>query len=250
MSRTKKVVDLNSNQDQDQNSEAAEYPEILLSTDYPVASESLDHLHPLGALGNNESTPFVQRLLSLRQVDAYLDLGCAGGGLVVQMANAGVPISVGLEGSPVAATSERSSWGNAPANATLFTCDITKPFELTDGEGNVIQFTVITAWEVLEHIKEEDLAGIFNNINRHTSTRLDAWCIFSVSTDESWSEGVDLHVTKRDREWWLDTFEKNGWKETTDIQNAFHRNEENHTLSEWMCNGPNTLQFALEKIND
>jgi len=50
------------------------------------------------------------------------------------------------------------------AGKNLFTCDITKPFEVVQGS-QPVRFDLITAWEVLEHIGPDALDQVFRNIS-------------------------------------------------------------------------------------
>lgn len=216
---------------------------IVLRTSNPIAEDSLDHQHPLGTLGNNTCPAMIKRILSVRHVDAYLDLGCAGGGLVKEMLDAGVPAAIGLEGSVHAPESGRGVWGEIPDH--LFTCDITKPFELIDQETDQVQkFMVVTAFEVFEHIPEYDIKYVFENINKHTELVDDALCIFTISNDSSWSDGIDLHITKRDNVWWVDIFGQLGWRPSP-VSGEFLEPDD---WGGWV--GPSTMHFVLEKIHD
>lgn len=57
-------------------------------------------------------------------------------------------------------------WHNLTNN--FFNCDIIKPFrlQLRDTQA-LIQFDIITMWEVLEHIAEGDLYSLLGNITCH-----------------------------------------------------------------------------------
>ena len=80
----------------------------------------------------------------------------------------------------------------------------------------IYKFDIITAWEVLEHIKQEDLGQLFKNIYNHLSDN--GRFIASIA---NWDDidpvtGVNWHVTKHDYEWWRDKFEANGFIVCTD----------------------------------
>jgi hypothetical protein len=219
---------------------------IRLETDHPLATESLDYLHPLGSKGNNIAKAFVDRILSLyADPPSLLDLGCAGGGVVRLMIEAGSPMAYGLDGTADPLTSERSDWGLNPDN--YFTCDITKPFSLKLANDPTVTmcFHVVTCCEVFEHIHEYDVKHVFENINRHTvfhpSTGVNPLCIFTISNDSSWSDGVDLHITKRDRVWWLDIFQQLGWR-PSELQEKFVEPDD---WCGWV--GPSTMHFVLER---
>lgn len=161
-----------------------------LQTHYPVAVESLDHLHPNGTMiDNNSSADFIAELESFvsgRPI-RLCDLGCSGGQFVIDMNNRGHR-ALGLEGSDYSAIRNRANWPN-PA---LFTCDITKPFTVLWGEEEC-QFDVITAWEVLEHIPMDDLPNL---VERMASMLTEGgYFIGTVSHEPFMWEGVNLHVS-------------------------------------------------------
>jgi hypothetical protein len=49
----------------------------------------------------------------------------------------------------------------------LFTADTTKPFRLRGAGAEGLRFSVVTLWEVMEHIAEGDLPAVFGNIDAH-----------------------------------------------------------------------------------
>ncbi len=105
-------------------------PKVVLETLHPLAWESVDHLHPLGTKQDNyRSAPFTRKLLEL-YADlplSVLDLGCAGGGFVKEITEAG-HLGVGLEGSDYSLNTQRAEWPTIPDR--LFTCDCSQPFSL------------------------------------------------------------------------------------------------------------------------
>jgi SAM-dependent methyltransferase len=139
-----------------------------------------------------------------------LDLGCAGGGLVRSIIDDG-HFAVGLEGSDYPMLNQTGEWGTIPLH--LFTCDITKPFRLTDrSAGDPILFDAVTAWEVMEHIPEHDLPGLFENIERHL---MPGGCLlFSIATFLDWDQrtGTIWHNTVKPREWWYERFAMLGFR--------------------------------------
>ena len=106
-------------------------------------------------------------------------------------------------------SSEELGWV-ADDKPAQFTADITKPFSLVGlGEEQPQQFDVITLWEVLEHIAEADLPGVFASIRQHLhpTGRL----IVSISPNDDIFEGVNLHQTVRSFEWWVAKIHSFGW---------------------------------------
>src|SRR5262249_47743167 len=121
-----------------------------------------------------------------------LDLGCAGGGLVRSILEDG-GFAVGVEGSTHARENVHGGWGTIPDY--LFTADITKPFQLSNGKP--LKFNVVTGWEVLEHIPEDRLSAVIENIRRHADPGV--MFIGSIS-----SQSEPHHVTARPKDWWAE----------------------------------------------
>ncbi|GLI56794.1 hypothetical protein PM10SUCC1_23080 [Propionigenium maris DSM 9537] len=167
---------------------------IKLETNNPIAYESNDHKNPFGTLQDNTRNPkFIKRCIDLYGSKmSFLDLGCSGGGLVFDFALRGYE-AIGLEGSDLSKKSQRANWRTIPNN--LFTCDITKSFQLTM-DNELKKFKVISCWEVLEHIKEEDLPIVFNNVKKHLADG----GIFIGSISKCLDD--PLHVTIKEKKWW------------------------------------------------
>ena len=180
---------------------------ITLRTDHPIAETSLDHTHPRGsALDNTKNPRFVSKLLSIRSIGSLLDIGCAGGGSVSEFIDAGVPVVIGLEGSDYSLKTGRAEWPKIPNN--LFTCDVTNPFTLYNGK-KIQKFEIVTAWEFFEHISEEDLPGLMDNLRNHTQG--DSWIFCSICPSSDVWEGNEYHQTQKPLEWWVEFFRVHGW---------------------------------------
>ena len=191
--------------------------DVRLETDYPIAYESLDHLYPHGTIRDNTRYPrFVEKceeLLLPKQDLAFLDLGCSGGGMVLEAALRG-HLSMGLEGSDCSKKEQRAEW--RLLGDRLQTCDITKPFYLYQSDNKLQQFDIITAWEVLEHIAEADLPQLFENIRKHLTD--EGYFVGSIA---NWDDidpvsGVNWHVTVHPYEWWAEKFSNAEFKICTE----------------------------------
>lgn len=180
---------------------------IKLRAEKLVAVDSPDHVNTWGTRrDNSKNERFNQKLYRLFQKDLIkvLDLGCSGGGFVKSCIDDG-NIAVGLEGSDWSKIHERAEWGSIPNH--LFTCDITERFEFED-DGGPIRFDVITAWEVIEHLKSDKILNVIANVKRHLSQN-GLW-IISVSPKSDIVRGIELHQTIQDRRNWIGFFESNG----------------------------------------
>ena len=189
---------------------------VNLDTRYPIAYESNDHIVPHGTIRDNTRYPrFIyscERYFGKNEGLYFMDLGCSGGGIVLDALLRG-HMAIGLEGSDVSLKQQRAEWRVIPNH--LFTCDITKPFYLYD-LGDNVKFDVISAWEVMEHIRVEDLDGLIKNIKNH----LKKGGIF-VASIANWDDideetGVNWHVNQHDYKWWSDEFTKYGFELITD----------------------------------
>lgn len=198
-------------------------PTIVLNAERPVAYESPDHLIPTGTRrDNSRNWRFNVKLYQLlgrsmprigpRGAWVYwpnfdfkiLDLGCSGGGFVKDCLDDGY-LAVGLEGSDYSKKRRRAEWATIPDN--LFTCDITRNFDLLmedDAGQRRILFDAVTAWEVMEHIAEKDLPRLAENVKKHMADG--ALWIMSVDDTPYVAGDVDLHQTVRPRQWWIETF--------------------------------------------
>lgn len=181
---------------------------FTLTTSNPIATDSLDHIVPRGT--RNDNTHCAEFVLACeaffrKRPLRFLDLGCSGGGLVVDFLDRG-HLALGLEGSDYSLQNNRAEWPRYPE--ALKTCDITKPFVVQE-DGAPAQFEVISAWEVMEHIRERDLPQLLRNIESHLSDLGIFVC--SVASGIDRTEAGDYHVTVKPEEWWKDLFLGSGF---------------------------------------
>lgn len=190
---------------------------VTITTEHPVAYDSPDHINPFGTIQDNtRNYAFYTKCHKLYGDELrFLDLGCSGGGLVFEFALNG-HLAIGLEGSDRSQKMGRANWRTIPGN--LFTCDIAKPFTLT-AAGNVQSFTVISCWEVLEHIPLTAMPTLLNNVKQH----LAEGGVFVGSISKS--DEDPLHVTLLDNDGWIRVFKENGLDLTIGYEDAFEFNE-------------------------
>jgi len=181
---------------------------IRIETNKPVAIDSPDHKQPWGtARDNSVNASFNKKLLWWIPTTRLrvLDLGCAGGGFVKSILDKG-SFAVGIEGSDYSKRRSRAEWETIPNY--LFTADITEPFNLfqidKEGHEDPMRFNVITLWEVIEHIHEDKLGDVFENVARHLLPH--GVVILSISPNEEMIQGVKLHQTVKGKEWWIRKF--------------------------------------------
>ena len=182
---------------------------IKLQCERDVAYESLDHLHPWGTIrDNSRNKRFNYKLNKLfgpigEQI-TILDMGCSGGGFVRDSIEDGC-FAVGIEGSDFSKRYKRAEWATIPE--FLFTCDISGDFDMqleTESGSTRIQFDLVTSWDVMEHIEENKLRQVANNVKKHLKPH-GLW-VLSIDPNEDIVNGVNLHRTMHEKKWWIDTF--------------------------------------------
>lgn len=190
-----------------------------LTTAHPVAVHSNDTLHPRGCKNDNSIALRFNRklyqLLGNRAGMKFLDIGCAGGGFVRTLIDDG-HFAVGLEGSDYPQINQTGEWATIPKH--LFTCDVTKPFALSDSQtGEPLRFDAITAWELMEHISESDIGPLMANLDNHLAPG--GYLMFSISTvpDQDEATGVSWHQTVKPESWWLDRFRQLGFTNVSSL---------------------------------
>jgi len=176
-----------------------------------VASDSHDHQWPRGTIADNSTNPRFNLKLAdffLNRDDlCVLDLGCSGGGFVRSFLEDGYT-AIGLEGSDASKKLRSAEWETCRHH--LFTADITAPFSITDVAGKAMTFHCISQWEVLEHIPEDKLDILFDNIKRHLAD--DGIFVGSIdmAPDGNPITGAVYHVTLKSESWWLARFANAG----------------------------------------
>jgi len=144
---------------------------VILKAEREVAFKSPDHLMPWGTKQDNSVNrrfnDKVYKLYPRQEQLKVLDMGCSGGGFVKSCFDEGC-LAVGLEGSDFSKRRGRAEWRSIPEY--LFTCDVTGKFEIfleKSGVSELLQFDVVTCWEMMEHIAEADISKVAANVKRH-----------------------------------------------------------------------------------
>lgn len=188
---------------------STEQSSFSVQTNARVAFDSNDHKTPWGTKNDNTRSPrFVaacERHFPNKKIK-HIDLGCSGGGLVLDFLLRGHN-SIGLEGSDYSQKSLRATW-RLLNNRNLFTADITKPFQLLDNNGEEYRAHIISAWEFMEHIKEDDLPQLFKNIKKHMLPN--GIFVGSISLLDDVVNGISYHPTVKPKDWWVNKFSESG----------------------------------------
>lgn len=182
---------------------------ITIATEFPHPVDSPDFLRPWGARNDDTHCPgfveWVKETFGPRS--QHMDLGCAGGGLVADMLEAGM-LSIGIEGSTKPKELGRPAWIKYPER--FLHADISREFAVSMN-GTSLEFDVISAWEVPEHIPTERLPVFFQNVAWHMGPESLFVGTISTNTDQ------DYHQTVRPFDWWCRAFAENGFRMTTDL---------------------------------
>ena len=197
---------------------------LEIRTERPVAVSSPDHIHPWGTANDNSANPGFNRKLAWWlpiKTLRVMDVGCSGGGFVKSILDQG-GLAVGIEGSDYSKIRGRAEWATIPGN--LFTADATAPFAIVNvdaaGRESQVAFNLITAWEFIEHISEQDLASVFENFKRNLAPG--GAIIMSISTRPDIINGVNLHQTVQDEAWWMRKLSELGFRNHPKAVNYFH----------------------------
>lgn len=198
---------------------------IVVRADREIAYESPDHLYPWGTKrDNSRNRRFNRKLYDLfpdfGDPMKVLDLGCSGGGFVKDCIDDGY-LAVGLEGSDYSKRHKRAEWALIPD--FLFTCDITGTFDimLRSEESEIpVTFDVVTMWEVFEHIGEDDIDKVAENV-RHHLKESGIWVV-SISPNEEEFNGIKLHLSVHPKEWWVTKLKQCGFTHMEEYVHYFN----------------------------
>lgn len=194
-----------------------------IETNYPLATDSPDHIDPFGVKYNNtHNQAFNNKLYELLpRPFRIMDWGCAGGASIKAFIEQGC-YGLGIDGSDYRRVHNMEEWNNIPNN--LFTCDLSKSFQVLEN-GTPAKFDVITAWELMEHFHRDDLPQVYESVKRHLKDNgywIMSICVFDeVKSKDTY--GIEWgpkdkfdskfhHQWCVPREWWYEDFEKNGFK--------------------------------------
>lgn len=196
---------------------------IKVATNYPLAVDSDDHKYPEGIyFDNNLNLEFVKEIENHfeNKLINFLDLGCAGGQLVVHMHEKG-HTAVGLEGSNHCLVIDQNivnKIGFEPLgkknweryhDKILFTCDVTKEYLITNNS-EPIKFDLITCFDVIEHFYPEQLDNFFKLICNHLNPNglfIASIALFPSgchSQNLGAPDGLNYHKSLFTKEWWME----------------------------------------------
>jgi len=193
--------------------------DVILKTNFPAVTDSKDdwtpieeaylyHYKPITLVSDFwAGDEFASALLNkFPAKQMLLDLGTASGSVPLTMRRVGMK-ALGIEGLPVPNFQLENymlkdpslfAWKIAPE--IVATCDITQPFQIQDGKGNLIEFDYIISTDCFEHLKTDRIPILIDNIFMHLAG--DGYGIFEINT----APWMDAHQTVQSETWWKDQF--------------------------------------------
>lgn len=205
---------------------------------------------------NHTDQTLINEMLARKLFDdvSVLDLGCAGAGLILDLArHPSTNICIGIDGSP--GVFRHPNWHVQENRQVLRFANLVERFEVQEFDINQelspqkIKFDYITCYEVIEHFKEDQLDTFFTNVKNHLKDDgifFGSIALFSDIRDENgWcphqpqynpnSRQYELHKTVFEtREPWDDILDK-------------YFNVIDHPWSIKMRNHSNSYYFACEQ---
>ena len=187
-----------------------------------LASDSNDQIFPESTMeGVVRPSLFVKHCINMLGKNInVLDIGVGAGGLVYEFFNQGVSV-VGIDGSNHCSENGLGYW--PLLKKQLFLCDATQTFNFytEQQEKTKLYFDLITSWECLEHISEEDVGQFLMNVSSNLT--MNGFFIGSISTLPYIGEqGVVYHQTVKDKDWWTEKFLSQNLKLLSPSEHSFN----------------------------
>lgn len=159
---------------------------------------------------------------------SILEMGCGGGDMYDFFRVMGIERYLGLDGNPIA-------YKHSPYIQKY--SDHFRVVNLTEEINFGTKFSIVCTFEVMEHIPENRLDGMIKTIRNHLGEN----SIFLGTA--SLQDDLDVHVTVKPREWWLDKFAGYGLVPHERSAEYEQLLIDNHPFN-W--SGDNTNVFALK----
>lgn len=124
---------------------------------------SADSKKPLGTMMTNFGFPhflLARAMIRTCNIHSWCDIGTGSATLPFQIARLGITEILAIEGSDAAL---RANKVLLPLS-NYCVADICLPLEIKTGEGAPARFDVVSALELIEHIPDSKLKGLFDNI--------------------------------------------------------------------------------------
>ncbi len=126
---------------------------------------SMDHIKPYGVVEQGCYLPHFllsRAFLRLHPVSSWCDLGTGVGSLPLALMRLGLKEVIGIDGSDAAL---RQGLVRVPST-NYGVGDLTEPLQVCYSDGRHAHFEVVSALELLEHVPEDKIASLFDNMVR------------------------------------------------------------------------------------
>lgn len=183
---------------------------------------SADSQKPYGTLMTEFNFPhflLARAMIGAWDIHSWCDLGTGSATLPFQVARLGVTDVFGIDGSDA---SLRAAKVHLPLT-NYCVADITLPLEVLEENGEPASFDVVSALEVVEHIPDARLEGLFNNVRRLQPR----FAIFAVGLQPE----PPYHVNLKPMSEWLReiSFMLSGWVYDDSLSTKIFRSTRCHT---------------------
>lgn len=152
--------------------------------------------------GNKHFNNYINCLFN-RKI-SVLDLGCGGGKFIHDVIEDG-NLGIGLEGFQRYEINKIAEWSKIPENLKII--NIAKSYQILNEHDQFIKFDIITSWEVLEHLFEDEIDTFLQNIYNHSHQETFIFLTISFRPDNG-------HFTIKPLQWWLEKFQNNNFRIT------------------------------------
>ena len=172
-----------------------QYFEFNLSFEYGQPEHTYGESHR-----NENFNKKIYELVKDKKCPRILDIGCGGGGFISDCIDDGYE-AVGIDLRSGYRFRKFGGWGKHPLN--FFLLNAIRPFEIKQRD-SIVEFDIITSWEVLEHFSEQDVDKVFENIDKHSK---EGTYFFGTASETQ----ETVHRCRKSKDWWLRKFSNIGF---------------------------------------
>jgi hypothetical protein len=183
---------------------------------------SADSQKPYGTLMNEFNFPhflLTRAMITFCGIASWCDLGTGSATLPFQAARLGIDDVIGIEGGDAAL---KAGLVQLPLS-NYFVADVTLPLDIKSENGTPASFDAVSVLEVVEHIPDSKLGGLFDNISRLQP----GYVIFALGLQPE----PPYHVNLKSMQEWLDVifYGLPGWIYDNELSEKIFRATHSHT---------------------
>ncbi len=162
-----------------------------------------------------------------------LELGCGPAHLFYFFQAFGIANYIGIDGNPFL---YRFNELIASHREHFLNLNLQEEIRLIE-HGGRMKFDLICCFEVLEHLREEYIDNLIRTITNHMHSTSLVLCTASLQAD------LDVHVTVKNRQWWLDKFARGGLVPDKDSERICAQLAKNHPFN-WSPDNTNIFHLT------